>query len=215
MHYYPGDVCSLANVWYICLKNHTNHTPPNSTYWLLWFSFPLDPTFTQVTVNGVSDFIRTGYIAAYLKTLVTSTSSVVPVARIRAVTSSDMINNFGPSLEASIQDSAGVENTIGYITFERENADNSGFFAIALSSVGAPIRKFFIAPNGSVGVTTYPAISDGAGIDLNGKILRIRTDKTPASSSAPGYNGEICWDANYLYICTATDTWKRIALSSW
>jgi hypothetical protein len=36
----------------------------------------------------------------------------------------------------------------------------------------------------------------------------------PASSSAPGTQWQLRADANYLYVCTATDTWKRVALSS-
>jgi hypothetical protein len=39
--------------------------------------------------------------------------------------------------------------------------------------------------------------------------------KTPASAADTGAAGEVCWDANYLYVCVATDTWKRVALSSW
>lgn len=38
---------------------------------------------------------------------------------------------------------------------------------------------------------------------------------TPASASATGTAGSIKWDANYVYVCTATNTWKRAALSSW
>ena len=37
---------------------------------------------------------------------------------------------------------------------------------------------------------------------------------TPASSSATGTAGQIEWDANYIYVCTATNTWKRAALAS-
>lgn len=36
----------------------------------------------------------------------------------------------------------------------------------------------------------------------------------PASSSADGVAGMVTWDTDYLYVCTAADTWKRIALSS-
>jgi len=36
----------------------------------------------------------------------------------------------------------------------------------------------------------------------------------PASSSADGVAGMVTWDAGYLYVCTATNTWTRIALSS-
>lgn len=39
--------------------------------------------------------------------------------------------------------------------------------------------------------------------------------KTPASAAATGTTGEICWDSSYIYICTATNTWKRAALATW
>lgn len=37
----------------------------------------------------------------------------------------------------------------------------------------------------------------------------------PASSTATGTAGEICWDANYIYVATGTNTWKRAGLSTW
>ena len=37
---------------------------------------------------------------------------------------------------------------------------------------------------------------------------------TPANSSDVGYAGSIKWDTNFIYICTATNTWKRAALST-
>ena len=33
------------------------------------------------------------------------------------------------------------------------------------------------------------------------------------ASNATGSVGEICWDATYIYVCTATNTWKRVALT--
>lgn len=37
----------------------------------------------------------------------------------------------------------------------------------------------------------------------------------PSSASDTGTLGEIRIDANYIYICTATNTWKRVAISTW
>ena len=37
----------------------------------------------------------------------------------------------------------------------------------------------------------------------------------PATSTSTGIVNTIAIDTNYLYICVATDTWKRVALSSW
>ena len=57
--------------------------------------------------------------------------------------------------------------------------------------------------------TSQPAL------DVDSSSIRIRNQWTPSSASDMGQQGEICWDANYLYICIATDTWKRVALSTW
>jgi len=40
-------------------------------------------------------------------------------------------------------------------------------------------------------------------------------NKTPASATAAGTQGDICWDTNYIYVCVATNTWKRTAISTW
>lgn len=39
--------------------------------------------------------------------------------------------------------------------------------------------------------------------------------KTPATAGAAGITGTVAWDASYIYICTATDTWKRVAIATW
>lgn len=48
----------------------------------------------------------------------------------------------------------------------------------------------------------------------NGSI-RIPTASAPSSATAGGTIGTICWDTAYIYVCTATNTWKRVALSAW
>ena len=39
--------------------------------------------------------------------------------------------------------------------------------------------------------------------------------KTPATAAATGTAGDIAWDTGYIYVCTATNTWKRIAIATW
>lgn len=54
----------------------------------------------------------------------------------------------------------------------------------------------------------------GSGRVVVASQLNIPT-KTPSSASDTGTTGDIAWDANYIYICTATNTWKRVAISTW
>ncbi|MFH0949030.1 MAG: hypothetical protein V1802_00915 [Candidatus Aenigmatarchaeota archaeon] len=51
--------------------------------------------------------------------------------------------------------------------------------------------------------------------DVNGNSIRIRTTKTPSSTTDPtGKTGDISWDNNYIYVKTNAG-WKRSALSTW
>ena len=52
-------------------------------------------------------------------------------------------------------------------------------------------------------------------LDINSDAIRIRTSQTPASAGAAGTTGMICWDSSYIYICTATNTWKRTSIATW
>lgn len=56
----------------------------------------------------------------------------------------------------------------------------------------------------------WNSINDGSGSGLE-------TDKIPfgtKTGTSTGVQGQASFDANYLYLCTATNVWKRVALSS-
>lgn len=54
-----------------------------------------------------------------------------------------------------------------------------------------------------------------AGLTITGDEINIGTAQTPASPSATGTQGDIGWDSDYVYVAVSTDTWKRVALSTW
>jgi len=37
----------------------------------------------------------------------------------------------------------------------------------------------------------------------------------PASATAAGQPGQVAYDADYIYICTAEDVWKRASIATW
>jgi hypothetical protein len=37
----------------------------------------------------------------------------------------------------------------------------------------------------------------------------------PASATAVGIAGTVTWDSSYIYVCVATNTWKRVAIATW
>lgn len=50
---------------------------------------------------------------------------------------------------------------------------------------------------------------------IAGNTINVPNTRTPASAGAPGTAGDICWDASYIYVCVATDTWKRAGIATW
>ena len=55
---------------------------------------------------------------------------------------------------------------------------------------------------------------DGKNVDDSLK-ERAKVVGVPSSATATGTQGQIAFDASYLYICTATNTWKRVAIATW
>jgi len=57
-----------------------------------------------------------------------------------------------------------------------------------------------------------------AGTGTGGVVIkspRFENSDPPSSASDTGTTGAIAYDADYIYVCTATDTWKRTAIATW
>ena len=63
-----------------------------------------------------------------------------------------------------------------------------------------------------VGGNTKVSVAS-AGTTFTGQINLAALNTAPASDSAAGTLGEIRFTADYIYVCTATDTWKRVAIA--
>lgn len=62
------------------------------------------------------------------------------------------------------------------------------------------------------------AIFDAIDADLGAADTQLTlalASNAPASAGATGSAGQIAWDADYIYICVATNTWKRVAIATW
>jgi len=87
--------------------------------------------------------------------------------------------------------------------------DNTG--ASAGSLIGG--NETGVPSISSTGKFYSPSAEIGLGMTVGGALI-LETD-IPGSSSASGVQGSITWDNNYIYICVATDTWKRATLNSY
>lgn len=82
--------------------------------------------------------------------------------------------------------------------------------AIDIQSFGTSFFKIDGQGNSQFGATSGSRVSIKSPLVLN---LELTT--APANASATGTAGDIKWDSSYIYICTATNTWKRVAIATW
>ena len=103
----------------------------------------------------------------------------------------------------------GATTTSG-VGIKRLEVDTLGNFNFNLNDV------YFENSSGNVGIgITSPVISGTGKLHMAADTFRLDTARTPASAGATGNPGEICWDADYLYICSAANSWKRTPLATW
>jgi hypothetical protein len=109
---------------------------------------------------------------------------------------------------------------IGVAVNGLSNSGTAGLFEIGLANGKGVVIKMAEGPYTGDMMQFYVGTVMKASIDHNGNFkipsLSLTTLNTaPANASASGTLGEIRWDANYMYVCVATNTWKRSAITTW
>jgi hypothetical protein len=97
----------------------------------------------------------------------------------------------------------------------RLTQDRVEFWTNSGASAGALVggNETGVPSVSSTGKFYAPSAEIGLGMTVGGALI-LETD-IPASSSASGVQGQITWDNNFIYICVATNTWKRATLNSY
>jgi hypothetical protein len=106
-----------------------------------------------------------------------------------------------------------VGGSTGEYEFEIQNQGASNLrLTFNLNDSG---EQVIASIDGAPGVYTQaPMRLYGSRIRVNG-VLSLMDSATPASASASGTAGDIAWDTSYIYICTASNQWRRIAHATW
>jgi hypothetical protein len=92
-------------------------------------------------------------------------------------------------------------------------SDHAIWFSSTTSSGGTPDVGF---RRNAAGVAEINSGTSGTFRDLIVRNLRMAAPTLiPASASATGSEGQIAWDSAFIYVCIATNTWKRVAIATW
>lgn len=121
-------------------------------------------------------------------------------------------NLFGPN--GSRVDLTSIASNVN-IADEAFKYQIEGLTVLDYSSVSGFVRlNSGAAGTTRIGGTVFLGTNNAMYVTATGQIV-LASLAAPASASATGTAGEVRWDANYIYICTATNTWKRVAIATW
>lgn len=92
----------------------------------------------------------------------------------------------------------------------------SQYLDITAGSLTVPaIITSSISSDDSTIVSIADGLDIGGDLEVDGNATitgLLRSPQQTKASGGTGTVGQICWDVNYIYVCTATNTWKRVAL---
>jgi len=172
-------------------------------------------TFT-ITGDGISQPIAIySYYSAALAAPIISYSARGSVTSPTAIQNGDaLIGMNGKGYGSTGFSSGGRIQFYGKAGENWTDAAQGAYFGISTTQNGTIVtaERLRITGDGNFGFNTS---TPTAVLDVNSDIIRVRTAKTPVSATAAGNQGDIAWDASYIYVCVATNTWKRSAISTW
>jgi hypothetical protein len=70
------------------------------------------------------------------------------------------------------------------------------------------------SPNNVISVAAVVSAANNGTLFVR-PIIEDHWAAVPATATSTGRKGAVAFDANYFYVCVATNTWKRTALSTW
>lgn len=105
-------------------------------------------------------------------------------------------------------DSATEENL-----FTSGNAEEGTPATVVSADFLNDVQENIMAVIEEAGVT--PTKGRDGDSDLLDALAIVGWVSAPANASSTGIAGQRAYDSSYLYICTATNTWRRIAHSTW
>ena len=97
--------------------------------------------------------------------------------------------------------------------------DTTGNAATA-TQLAASVNIGGVSFNGSASIN-LPGVNQAGTQDTSGNAAtatvatRISDTTAPSTATDAGTAGEVRYDGSYIYVCVATDTWVRAALSTW
>jgi hypothetical protein len=179
----------------------------------LTFNVQSKSATTLIAADGASktaeNFINTGITGPAAVDYKQTTTSQLIIANPYPLT-------LGPAQNSQILADSSKFNLIAKTQYQNfgiyVNPNGVLTGAVYVNSTTQQVGIFTTTPAATLDVNGNATIRGN--LTLTGTSLVITTPTTPASKTASGIAGQVSWDSSYIYICVATNTWKRVAISN-
>jgi hypothetical protein len=120
-----------------------------------------------------------------------------------------------PMLKLNVDNSVEVNSSLKFRVDTFTPADTRYLTLRAAGSL-AGATSYSITLPGNI-----PTVNQQLSNLLNGELgwtdpaSKVNFDTAPASATSTGEAGDVVWTVDYIYVCTATNTWKRVAIATW
>jgi len=141
----------------------------------------------------------TGTLSARNITVANVTSNA-NISATTSVTSADIIAS-----------NAVTARSGAYVILNTQNDANTKFVALQGPSTVSGSYILWSLPNTAGAVGEYLTTNGSGQMTWKAPV----TSSVPANASSTGTVGQIAYDSDYVYVCVATNTWKRSALTTW
>lgn len=145
------------------------------------------PQFAKIGIGAAADASRlllvTGNVAGGVATIERSNASTngqVGTAIIKGTSTGDMADGFGPAFQFAIQDTAAVENLVGYVSVIRDGADTKSKMVFGVANTAATAAVMQLVPT-----SLAPSANDGLAL---GTTALMWSDLFLASGAVVNFN---------------------------
>lgn len=226
------DPINLVGRYYLAVKTNGKITgqiwggggPQSST--VLAVDTPYDVLFTwdgvdeaTISIDGVvEETVTTSSTASASNSLYIGKQNGTAGTEFKGIIDKvEMWNRVLTAEEQYTVGNGGIAPTSGLVLqlgFDEQSTLDTSVTGNTVSATGTSYVTG-IAPPVSRDTTNMYSLGS-ARIVGTGTMTKLNTaTATPASAAASGTAGDFAWDGSFLYMCTATNTWKRVAIATW